>query len=62
MKMVCPRVDPRIKEPDKDLCVRVEPCNVRALKPVAVRASKREIFGDSLSAMLPGEDMVNLKR
>jgi hypothetical protein len=62
LKMVCPRVDPRIKEPGKCLCVRVEPRNVRALEPVAVRASKREIFIDALSAMFLCEDMVDLKR
>jgi len=62
LKMICPRVGPRIKESGKCLCVRVEPRNVRALEPVAVRASKREIFIDALSAMFLCEDMVDLKR
>jgi hypothetical protein len=61
LKMVCPRVDPRIKEPGKCPCVRVEPCNIRALKPVAVRASKRKIVLAGRSVMFFSEDMVDLK-
>ena len=54
--MVRPGVTARVKKPGEFACIPVEPGNVRALEPVAVRASRREIFLDGLSAMFLSED------
>jgi len=62
LKMVRPRVTARMKKPGDFTCIRVEPGNVWAFEPIAVRAREREIFFYCLSAMLLSEDMVDLKR
>ena len=59
--MVRPHIDAGIEEARQCRCIRVDPGNVRTLKPVAVRAGKREIFFDGFSAVFFRNDVVDLK-
>jgi len=60
--MVCPPVVARVEKPGELPCIRVDPRNVRAFEPVAVRASEREIPFNRLASMFLSKDVVDLKR
>jgi hypothetical protein len=61
-KMLDPGVVPRVKQPDELTRSRIDSGNVRSLEAVAVSASQSEIGLDSLTPVLFGNNVIDLKR
>lgn len=60
--MVGPKIVARVEQPDELASREVKTSDIRSFESVPMRASKRKVSFDCLSAMLFSEDMVNLKR
>ena len=61
-EMVAPSVLPWVEQPDKFADCCIVSGDVRSLMPVAVQASQGKIVDGSGTAMLAGDDVVDVKR
>ena len=61
LKMLGPRVGPRVKQSDEFVGGGVESRDVRAFKAVAMRTGQREVAAYGLPPMLLGHNMIDLE-
>jgi hypothetical protein len=54
-------IPPRMKQSNKFPSSRISSRNIRTFVSIAVKASEREIFEDSLTAMLPRNDVIDVE-
>lgn len=62
LKVVFSTIGPGVEDSDHAACGGIECCQVRALMPIAVWTGQREILGRIVREVLPGDDVLDVKR
>jgi hypothetical protein len=60
-KVFIPTVTPRPKKKRWLACLRISPCDMTTLKPVAIRAAQGQIIQNSLSTLRKWNNVFNVK-